>query len=76
MLDVAEPITKANQQLLNTIADRVELEKKLSQNLDYMQALALKEVTAELEADNQRRELLLEQLGMRSGHRAPRGGLQ
>ena len=68
MLDVADPITKADQQLLNTIADRVELEKKLSQNLDDMQALALKEVTAESEADNQRREALA-RLGLRQSVR-------
>ncbi len=63
----SRPVTKADQQLLNTIADRVELEKKLSQNLDYLQALALKEVIAESEADNNAARLLLDRVcGSRS----------
>ena len=58
MLDAADPIAKADQQILNTIAKRVEAERKLNKNLDYMRALALKEVIAEFEAENQRREAL------------------
>ena len=54
MLDAAEQIAKSDEQLLNAIARRVELEQRLRPNLDYMQLLALKEAIAELEIHNQR----------------------
>jgi hypothetical protein len=44
----------ADQQLLNAIAKRVEVEQQLRPNLDYIQLLALKETIAELEIHNQR----------------------
>ena len=46
--------SKSDQQLLNAIAKRVEVEQQLRPNLDYMQLLALKETIAELEIHNQR----------------------
>jgi hypothetical protein len=54
MLDAAEQIAKSDEQLLNAIARRVEVEQRLRPNLDYMQLLVLKETIAELEAHNQR----------------------
>jgi hypothetical protein len=58
MFDVPDPIAKGDQRLLNTITKRVELEGELNQKLDCMQLLALKEVIAEFEAQNQRREAI------------------
>jgi hypothetical protein len=43
MLDVSEQRARADHQLLNAIAKRVELERELRQNLDQMQLGALKE---------------------------------
>jgi hypothetical protein len=43
MLDVSEQRARADQQLLNAIAKRVELERELRQNPDQMQLGALKE---------------------------------
>ncbi len=54
MADAAVQIAKSDQQLLNAIARRVEVEQQLRPNLDYMQLLALKETIAELEIHNQR----------------------
>ena len=54
MADAAARIAKSDQQLLNAIARRVEIERQLRPNLDYMQMLALKETIAELEIHNQR----------------------
>jgi hypothetical protein len=54
MADAAAQIAKSDQQLLNAIARRVEIERQLKPDLDYIQLLALKETIAELEIRNQR----------------------